>query len=331
MCTLSGNTASARGAGLYCDSSWLTLTNCEVSENAASSSGYGGGLYCNSSSAALTNCAIRGNNAGYDGGGAYFTSSGATLGNCVVSGNTARDGGGVYSKGYGYNTTFELANCTICANAARYGGGVYADYNRPKLTNCIVWGSTTHELYLYSGGSGVTYCDIRGGYPGTGNLNVDPLFVDPDGPDDDTNTWQDNDYRLAGGSPCIDAGSNAAVPADTVDLDADGDAMEPLPLDLDGGARFVDVPGWPDTGPGTPPIVDMGAYEVWVVWGDVNCDGGVDFDDIDPFILALGSHEAYGLAYPGCPYESADTNADGYVDFDDINPFVRCLVHEGCP
>jgi hypothetical protein len=31
--------------------------------------------------------------------------------------------------------------------------------------------------------------------------------------------------------------------------------------DLDGNLRFVDIPTVSDTGNGTPPIVDMGAYE----------------------------------------------------------------------
>jgi hypothetical protein len=34
------------------------------------------------------------------------------------------------------------------------------------------------------------------------------MFVDPDGPDDEPKTWQDNDYRLTSQSPCINAGSN---------------------------------------------------------------------------------------------------------------------------
>jgi hypothetical protein len=55
--------------------------------------------------------------------------------------------------------------------------------------------------------------------------------------------------RLSAGSPCVDAGSNAALPPDELDLDGDGDTSEPLPLDLDHNPR---VQG------GT---VDMGAYE----------------------------------------------------------------------
>ncbi len=56
------------------------------------------------------------------------------------------------------------------------------------------------------------------------------------------------DYHLLPASPCIDAGDNTAVPAGVT-------------TDLDGNPRFVDQPEVPDTGNGTAPIVDMGAYE----------------------------------------------------------------------
>jgi hypothetical protein len=59
--------------------------------------------------------------------------------------------------------------------------------------------------------------------------------------------------------------------------------------------------------------------------GDLNCDTFVDFDDINPFVLALSSPEAYALAYPDCNYLNGDCNGDGLVDFDDINPFVGLL------
>lgn len=36
----------------------------------------------------------------------------------------------------------------------------------------------------------------------------------------------------------------------------------PKSADLDGGSRFVDDESTIDTGPGTAPIVDIGAYEV---------------------------------------------------------------------
>ncbi len=59
--------------------------------------------------------------------------------------------------------------------------------------------------------------------------------------------------------------------------------------------------------------------------GDLNCDGIVDFDDINPFIIALADPVAYQQAYPDCNFLNGDCNGDGYVDFDDINPFIVLL------
>ncbi len=56
--------------------------------------------------------------------------------------------------------------------------------------------------------------------------------------------------------------------------------------------------------------------------GDVNCDGVVDFGDINPFVLVLSNPAAYVDAYPGCPLENRDINCDGQCDFGDINPFI---------
>jgi len=44
-------------------------------------------------------------------------------------------------------------------------------------------------------------------------------------------------------------------------LDGDGNVSEPLPYDLDSTCRFIDLDTVADTGNGTSPIVDMGAYE----------------------------------------------------------------------
>jgi hypothetical protein len=61
--------------------------------------------------------------------------------------------------------------------------------------------------------------------------------------------------------------------------------------------------------------------------GDVNCDGDVDFGDINPFVMALTNPAAYDAAYPGCPLANRDINGDGLVDFGDINPFVTVLTN----
>jgi len=59
--------------------------------------------------------------------------------------------------------------------------------------------------------------------------------------------------------------------------------------------------------------------------GDLNCDGKVNFDDIDPFVLALGGQAAYCAVWPKCNWLNADCNGDGTVNFDDIDPFVALL------
>lgn len=58
-----------------------------------------------------------------------------------------------------------------------------------------------------------------------------------------------HDLRLADGSACIDTGLTSALPADSPDLDGDGNLTEPIPFDLDNRPRIAN---------GT---VDMGAYE----------------------------------------------------------------------
>ncbi len=60
--------------------------------------------------------------------------------------------------------------------------------------------------------------------------------------------------------------------------------------------------------------------------GDMNCDGSVNFDDLDGFVLAIVGPAAYQAAYPTCRYLNADLNDDRVVDFDDINPLVAALV-----
>jgi hypothetical protein len=60
--------------------------------------------------------------------------------------------------------------------------------------------------------------------------------------------------------------------------------------------------------------------------GDLNCDELVNFDDIDPFVLALTGQAAYEAVYPDCQWLNADCNGDGSVNFDDIDGFVALLA-----
>jgi hypothetical protein len=72
------------------------------------------------------------------------------------------------------------------------------------------------------------------------------------------------------------------------------------------------------------PMVAGGTFSIFDR-GDLNCDGAVDFGDINPFVLILTDPAAWQAAHPGCPFSTGDINADGFVDFGDINPFVTLL------
>jgi hypothetical protein len=126
-----------------------------------------------------------------------------------------------------------------------------------------VWGNRQDQNQIYNDSNStlvVSYSDIQlqGGsvYTGTGNINADPHFMRNPSPGAD-GFWgtPDDDYgdlRLQLASPAIDAGNNAALPSGVL-------------TDLLGYPRFVDIHSVPDTGSGSPPIVDMGAYEAQIV------------------------------------------------------------------
>jgi ELWxxDGT repeat protein len=100
------------------------------------------------------------------------------------------------------------------------------------------------------------------------------------------------------------------------------DSGGPLNL-VAAGARVYFTAYTPDVG-----------RELWAILappgGDLDCDGLVNFFDIDPFLLALLDADGYAQQYPACTRDAADVNADGHVDFFDVDPFVACLF-DGCP
>ncbi len=76
------------------------------------------------------------------------------------------------------------------------------------------------------------------------------------------------------------------------------------------------------------PLLVRGAQVTTAGPADANCDGTVDFFDIDPLLLALFNPGGYEAQYAGCG--NGDVNGDGVTDFFDIDPFLACLF-SGCP
>jgi hypothetical protein len=273
-CVFTENSAVYGGGGIrneFCNS---ILTNCTFNYNSA---GWSGGVGNYHSSSTILSCTFIGNSADTDGGGMNNSESDIVQTNCIYSGNSAISGGGLFSKD---NMRSILTNCTFVENIAGYGGGIYYQ-NVPSsppppppplpplpppspppyntiINNCILWGNEATDgtqIYLVPDSFAlVSYSDVQGGWPGEGNIDADPNFIelgywvdvnDPNilvGPNDPAAIWIDGDYRLRIGSPCIDAGIDAGIYED-----------------IDGNVRPFNFPGVDNNG--ELPDFDIGAYE----------------------------------------------------------------------
>ena len=157
---------------------------------------------------------IRGNSAGYGGG---LSSCDGTIENNIVSDNMATEGEG----GAGlFDCDGMVRNNTITHNSMIGPGGIGGLYGCDgTILNCIIWGNVGFMGLQLFNCSPRTYCCIQGGSGGTGNIADDPQFADPDGPDDDPATYEDNNYRLSADSPCIDRGDNSLLVSPGSDID----------------------------------------------------------------------------------------------------------------
>ena len=238
----------------------------------------------------------------------YNSENHPTVTNCTFSGNTAFRGGGMYNS----ENHPSVTNCTFSGNTAKNGRALAFDSNNQQspsdlmMTNCILWDGGD-EIWNNDGSTiTIGYTDVQGGWPGIGNIDADPMFVDPG----------TGDYRLSSGSPCIDASNNWGVPVDVNDYDEDGTTCELFPVDLDGNPRFNADETDFDPGCGVPVVVDMGAFEYQfdpadqVTFADLNGDGAVGVKDL------LGLLGSWGPCAKGCCL--ADLDLDGDVGVKDL-------------
>jgi len=73
---------------------------------------------------------------------------------------------------------------------------------------------------------------------------------------------------------------------------------------------------------------------VQVCTGDLDCNGQVDFGDINPFVLFLSNFAQWETTYAGCNPLNGDINSDGTYgqgSFGDITPFVSLLTSSPLP
>ena len=184
--------AGSGGAILLWDISRFIVDACVFDGNHAK---FGGGaIDASYTTGTITNSVFCRNRAG-SGGAVRAHYSNLAFNNCVLTSNTAIDYGGAFLSGF---SNISLNNCVFWNNKALYGE-VY-DYHRTDLAflNCILAGS---------GGSGDGWVGWMGIDAG-GNMDCDPLFIDPLTPAGPDGLWRTDDdgFRLRLDSPCIDAG-----------------------------------------------------------------------------------------------------------------------------
>jgi hypothetical protein len=165
---------------------------------------HGGGIYCDGVSPAISNCFITG--ARGSGIGAWSLSC-PVITNCCIIGNK---GWGILLKSGGVEYAGTIKNCTIAAN----GDGIFGV---SVITNSIIWENSSTQIAEPN--CVVTYSNIQGGFPGEGNIDVDPCFADPNS----------GDYHLKSQAGRWDTVSGSWVQDDLTSLCIDtGDPNSPV-------------------------------------------------------------------------------------------------------
>lgn len=147
-------------------------------------------------------------NRGFYGAGVVVNYSGCIMKNNLIFGNYGAanygSGAGIWINNNNGTTPKIIENNTIVNNNASAGtGGVYSGGSYVSLRNNIIWGNSLLQI---GGNPSVNYCDVQGGYSGSGNLNTDPMF-------------SDSNYVLSALSPCVDKGDSSTIyndPPDTL-------------------------------------------------------------------------------------------------------------------
>ncbi len=243
-----------------------TLENVTISNNTVTTNG--GGVWAVDAAPTLRNCTITGNTTlGEDMGGtgwflgADITGAGPTIIDCLISDNSAPNStAGIWSMGIsslwltrvtitgnsgqwnpgifisdcfddGSYTPAYITNSTITGNSSPNGGAIRVTCGgHAQVVNSIVWDNNTPaSVSSYYGSANISYSDIQGGWGGWTNINSDPLFTDP----------ENGDYTLISDppnnmSPCIDAGTADINDDGTDDIDYVGAAPDMGAFELGG-------------------------------------------------------------------------------------------------
>ena len=298
------------------DTSGQTISGCRFIRNKGAGLGVGGApnvINClfvenggdgmgGSGFPQVINCGFYGNK----GGGLSFSGDGLILLNTVFSGNSTGGSGGGLNLGWGFGL---LLNCTFVGNSTSAPGSASGAVGTNMDSYAHIENSIFRDNVSDSGvGAGIGYHyesppevnysvlhNWLDRIDGVGNVDVDPLFVDADGPDDVVGTEDDN-LRLSSLSPVINL----------------GDPDPPLFPHYDGDGHKRILCG----------RVDMGAYEFGI--GDYDCDDLVTLTDFAAWQSCMTGPDK-GPYDEGCEAFDFDADLERDIDLRDFAGFQLAL------
>lgn len=330
-CTLHSNQSQVGGGAFVSGNG--EIRQCSFLKNVAQAAlpvnhtgfGEGGGLYLGGSFV-VSDSMFEQNTSLSEGGGVKVIGNGLLFERCIFARNRS-PGGGAARISVPSDVTF--SNCLIIGDAPEGQGGMMINHGEVSFLGCtfigpaglrfarsasativnsVFWnpngGSKTIPTLEPSFRTTIRYSCVQGlsaVFPGPGNFDFDPMFVDPIGPDGVPGTGDEN-WNLMSESPCINRGDPVVAP-------------DPKVFDLDGQPRVQGC------------RVDMGAFESFVVqdFGDFHPDGRVDLRDIAFSQLCFGADEGNPAWQESCRCVF-DFDGNQLINLNDFAEFQNFLI-----
>jgi hypothetical protein len=212
--TITGGCMGQAGGGILVDGASPSIINCVFQGNLAEF--YGGAIYANNSSnVTIERCLFKNNSASVAGGAIRLTgASSANVVNCIITESTSCFGSALELQS---SSTMQLENSTVVNNigTCNFSGKLRRSNGSSFfITNSILWEDGL--VFDETEGINVQYSNVKGGWAGTGNVDINPRFENS------------IDFRLSSCSPMIDAGTIVGAPLwdYALNLRTDGDSID---------------------------------------------------------------------------------------------------------